>query len=80
MVSSSPRPVRIRVTKRPDSTTVPSNSLMRTYSPARRVLVYMRMSPDAACPIMLVAPSEIMSPTSTESPLKASVCAPGRYG
>jgi hypothetical protein len=28
----------------------------------------------------LVAPSETIKPTSTDSPLNASVCAPGRYG
>ena len=31
-------------------------------------------------PMMLVEPKEIMRPTNTESPLKASLCEPGRYG
>ncbi len=80
IVSSSPRPVRIFVVKAPSSTTVPSCSPMRTYSPGRSVRVYITMSPLAAWPTRLVEPSEIMRPTSTESPLKASLSDPGRYG
>src|SRR5438132_1532294 len=38
------------------------------------------MSPLAAWPTMPDAPNEIIKPTSTESPLNASVCAPGMYG
>ena len=70
----------MRVVNAPSSTTVPSWSPMRTYSPGRIVRVNIRMSPLAAWPTMLVEPSEIMRPTSTDSPLKASLSEPGRYG
>ncbi|MNG39287.1 hypothetical protein D3C84_1273050 [compost metagenome] len=51
---------------------------MRTNSPGRKVRVYVRINPAAACPTTLEAPSEIIKPINTDKPLKASVPAPGK--
>ena len=77
-VNTSPRPVRMHVVNIPNSVTVPSYSPMRTNSPGRKVRVYVRINPAAACPTTLVAPSEIIKPINTDKPLKASVPAPGK--
>ena len=60
--------------------TVPSMSPIRTNSPRFSTRVYMIVSPASARPTTLAPPSEIMSPTSTDKPLKASVFEPGKYG
>ena len=66
--------------KAPISVMVPSCSLMRTYSPTRKVREYISTSPLAACPNRLDPPSVTIRPISSDTPLKASLCAPGRYG
>ena len=76
--TSSPLPVRRRVSNMPMSTTVPSLSPTRTYSPLRSERVYIRIRPAAPCATMLEAPIDTIRPASTVTPWKAAVCEPGR--
>lgn len=78
IVTSSPMPVRMRVVNVPSSTTVPSLSATRTYSPTRSVREYIRINPLAPCPTRLAPPTVSIRPISTDMPLNASLSAPGR--
>lgn len=70
----------MRVAKTPSSSTVPSFSAIRTYSPTFNAREYIRIKPAPAWATILDEPSETIRPTRTESVVKASDCAPGRYG
>ena len=62
----------------PSSVTVPSCWSMRTYSPTRIVREYISTRPLAAWPNTLEPPTVIITPSSSDMPLNASLSAPGR--